>query len=580
MDGVTPASAKFSGVLVAQVLDVASHPTADRLRICRVDTGTGTLRTIVCGAPNVEAGRKVPCALPGAKLPGKDVHEASIRGVASSGMLCSAQELGLNEESSGLLLLPADAPVGADFRVYYELDDCLITLKLTSNRGDCLSVSGIARDVAALTATPLHPVEVNPVAACLPDTVSVRVEAADACRRYCGRVIRGVNVGATTPLWMARRLEKSGVRSISAVVDVTNYVMLELGQPLHAFDLAKLGGGIHVRFARPGERLLCLNEQDAVLSPDYLVIADDAGPVALAGIMGGARTAVGAETVDLFLESAFFDPSAVAGRSRKLGFATDSSHRFERGVDFEITARAMERATALVVEFCGGKPGPVTDLTHAAAGAGPSAITQCARAEVARSRPRRGRDRGDIRSTCNAHTSRRRYHRRDTALLPVRYRDRGRSDRRGSARPRLRPHRAPPRGFEFGDAALLRDAEKRPRAPAGADAARLSGNRNLRIRRSCVGNGLRHCQRRQAGESDCGTDERHANDAPRRPARPPPLQSQPAAGTHSSVRGRQCVSGDERRAAAVASRRHRLWRRAPRAMGCRRTQRRLFRCES
>ena len=363
VDGVTPASAKFSGVLVAQVLDVASHPTADRLRICRVDTGTGTLRTIVCGAPNVEAGRKVPCALPGAKLPGKDVHEASIRGVASSGMLCSAQELGLNEESSGLLLLPADAPVGADFRVYYELDDCLITLKLTSNRGDCLSVSGIARDVAALTATPLHPVEVNPVAACLPDTVSVRVEAADACRRYCGRVIRGVNVGATTPLWIARRLEKSGVRSISAVVDVTNYVMLELGQPLHAFDLAKLGGGIHVRFARPGERLLCLNEQDAVLSPDYLVIADDAGPVALAGIMGGARTAVGAETVDLFLESAFFDPSAVAGRSRKLGFATDSSHRFERGVDFEITARAMERATALVVEFCGGKPGPVTDLT-------------------------------------------------------------------------------------------------------------------------------------------------------------------------------------------------------------------------
>jgi phenylalanyl-tRNA synthetase beta chain len=363
VDGVTPASAKFSGVLVAQVLDVASHPTADRLHICRVDTGTGTPRTIVCGAPNVETGRKVPCALPGAKLPGKDVHEASIRGVASSGMLCSAQELGLNEESSGLLLLPADAPVGADFRVYYELDDCLITLKLTSNRGDCLSVSGIARDVAALTATPLHPVEVIPVAARLPDTFSVRIEAADACRRYCGRVIRGVNVGATTPLWMARRLEKSGVRSISAVVDVTNYVMLELGQPLHAFDLAKLDGGIHVRFARPGERLLCLNEQDAVLSPDYLVIADDAGAVALAGIMGGATTAVGAETVDLFLESAFFDPSAVAGRSRKLGFATDSSHRFERGVDFEITARAMERATALVVEFCGGKPGPVTDVT-------------------------------------------------------------------------------------------------------------------------------------------------------------------------------------------------------------------------
>jgi phenylalanyl-tRNA synthetase beta chain len=366
VEEIAPAAPDFAGVVVAEVLAVAPHPGADRLRVCEVNAGPGGSRTVVCGAPNVEAGIKVPCALPGATLPGIEIREASVRGVVSAGMLCSARELGIGDDASGLLCLPQDAPVGADLRAYYELDDRLFTLKLTSNRGDCLSLLGIARDVAALTGATVRPaVEIVPVPAAIADRVPVHIEATDACRRYCGRVVRRVNVATTTPIWLSRRLEKSGLRSISPVVDVTNYVMLELGQPLHAFDLAKLKGAVHVRFARPGERLLCLNDQDVALGPEYLVIADAAGPVALAGIMGGTPTAVDENTVDLFLESAFFDPKAIGGRSRKLGFGTDSSHRFERGVDFEITASALERATRLILDCCGGEPGPITEVrTH------------------------------------------------------------------------------------------------------------------------------------------------------------------------------------------------------------------------
>jgi phenylalanyl-tRNA synthetase beta chain len=365
VEEVAPAAPEFTGVVVAEVLAVAPHPDADRLRVCEVVAGPGAPRTVVCGAPDVDAGFKVPCALPGARLPGLEISETSVRGVVSAGMLCSAQELGLGDDASGLLSLPRDAPVGADFRNYYELDDRLFTLKLTSNRGDCLSLLGIARDVAALTGAPVRPVEIAPVPAAIADSVPVHIEATDACRRYCGRVVRQVNTRAATPLWIKRRLEKSGLRAISAVVDITNYVMLELGQPLHAFDLAKLKGDIHVRFARAGESLLCLNDQDVALAPDYLVIADAAGPVALAGIMGGKPTAVDDDTADLFLESAFFDPKAIGGRSRKLGFASDSSHRFERGVDFDMTARALERATRLILDCCGGEPGPLTEVrTH------------------------------------------------------------------------------------------------------------------------------------------------------------------------------------------------------------------------
>lgn len=365
VEEIEPAAGEFSGVVVGEVLSVEPHPSADRLRVCQVEVGDGQPRTIVCGAPNVVAGQRVPCALPGARLPGIEIRETTLRGVASHGMLCSARELGLGEDTSGLLTLPPDAPIGADFRSYYELDDQVFTLKLTANRGDCLSVAGVAREVAALTGTSMVPVEVCAVPPAIADTLQIAIEARDGCRRYCGRVVRKVNANATTPLWMVRRLEKSGVRAISAVVDVPNYVMLELGQPLHAFDLGKLNGAIHVRFARAGERLLALNGQDLELAPEYLVIADSAGPVALAGIMGGVPTAVDENTVDVFLESAFFDPKAIAGRSRRLGFGTDSSHRFERGVDFAITAQAIERATALMLEICGGEPGPITEArTH------------------------------------------------------------------------------------------------------------------------------------------------------------------------------------------------------------------------
>lgn len=365
VEDLTSAAPEFTGVVVAAVVDVKPHPDADRLRVCEVDVGHGAARTVVCGAPEVVAGMRVPCALPNAKLPRLDIKETSVRGVVSVGMLCSERELGLGEDASGLLRLPPDAPVGADFRSYYELDDRLLTLKLTSNRGDCLSVLGVARDVAALTGATLRRVGIAPVPPAIDDRVVVHIEAGDACRRYCGRVVRRVNVAAATPLWIRRRLEKSGLRSISAVVDITNYVMLELGQPLHAFDLAKLQGDIRVRLAHPGERLLCLNDQDVPLASDYLVIADAAGPVALAGIMGGKPTAVDDNTADLFLESAFFEPQAIAGRSRRLGFATDSSHRFERGVDFDLTARALERATRLILECCGGAPGPITEVrTH------------------------------------------------------------------------------------------------------------------------------------------------------------------------------------------------------------------------
>ncbi len=352
----------FSNVVVGHVLEVNKHPDADRLNICQVDIGSGEAQQIVCGAPNVASGLKVPCALPGAEL-SKDfrIKVAKVRGVESSGMLCSAKELGIAEESSGLLVLPNDAPVSADIRNYLDLDDRLLTLKLTPNRADCLSMTGIAREIAALTGAPAaYPEVIDP-----PVTVStqrqVTLDTPEACPRYCGRVISGVNARVLSPDWMRRRLERSGIRAISALVDITNYVMLELGQPLHAFDNTKLNGAIHVRMARPGEKLRLLNEQTLELRDDVLLIADDAGPVAMAGIMGGEDSAVTLETTELFLESAFFVPNAIVGRARRYGFVSDASHRFERGVDFGSTARALERATQLVLEICGGHAGPVSD---------------------------------------------------------------------------------------------------------------------------------------------------------------------------------------------------------------------------
>jgi phenylalanyl-tRNA synthetase beta chain len=367
VEEVRRAAPAFAGVVVAEVAAVAKHPNADRLSVCRVDAGTGRLLDIVCGAPNVRAGMRVPCALVGARLPGEggqpfEIKAAKMRGVESQGMLCSARELGLSDDHSGLLALAADAPVGADFRALRGLDDARLVLKLTPNRADCLSVLGVAREVAALTGAPLTPVPIPGIAAAIPDVFTVRISAPQGCGRFAGRVIRNVDAAAPTPQWMVDRLEASGQRPISALVDVTNYVMLELGRPLHVYDLARLAGGIDVRFGRAGERLTLLNEQTVEVDATVLCIADDSGAIGLAGIMGGDSTKAGLDTRDIYLESAFFRPEAIAGRARRYGFASDASHRFERGVDFANNVDGIERATRLILDICGGTPGPTTDL--------------------------------------------------------------------------------------------------------------------------------------------------------------------------------------------------------------------------
>lgn len=361
VEAIEPVAPPFSGVVVAEVLEVDKHPHADKLVLCSVDAGQGDALRIVCGAPNVVAGMKVPCALVGAELPGLSIRAAKVRGVESFGMLCSARELGLAEDHGGLMNLPDDAPVGGDIRDYLALGDKVFSLKLTPNRSDCLSLQGIAREVAAVTGAPLSPLAVRPIS---PDSEAFRpvvLDAPQACPRYCGRVIGGIDPGAQTPEWMRQRLTRSGLRAIGAVVDVTNYVMLELGQPLHAFDNAKLQGAIHVRYPRPDETLLLLNEQTVEPGADILLICDEAGPVALAGIMGGEASGVTGVTTELFLESAFFAPEAVAGRARSMGFASDASHRFERGVDFAGTKAAMERASELILQICGGTAGPISE---------------------------------------------------------------------------------------------------------------------------------------------------------------------------------------------------------------------------
>ncbi len=351
----------FSQVIVGEVLDVQKHPNADRLSLCKVNIGTDTPLSIVCGAPNVVAGMKAPVALVGAELPGLTISAAKVRGIESSGMLCSARELGLSEDHGGVLALSEGAPVGADIRSYLQLDDRLLTLKLTPNRGDCLSLHGVAREVSIVSRSPLKltgPARVN---VSIKDQRKVFIVDSDACPRYCGRVIKGVDPRASTPDWMVRRLERSGLRPVSALVDVTNYVMLEMGQPLHAFDNAMLEGEIIVRRARSGESLKLLNGQVVPLDPDMLLIADERKPIALGGVMGGDESAVTDATTEIFLESAFFDPVAVAGRARRLKLNSDAAYRFERGVDFAISVDALERATGLILEICGGAAGPVTE---------------------------------------------------------------------------------------------------------------------------------------------------------------------------------------------------------------------------
>ncbi len=360
VEEIAPVAASFSGIVVAQVKSVAPHPNADKLRVTEVDAGTGETLTIVCGAPNVAAGQRVPCALVGAKLPNLEIKKAKLRGVESSGMLCSARELGLSEDHAGLLVLPEDAPIGSDVREYLDLDDTYLTLKLTPNRGDCLSMFGVARDVAAITGGTLKLPSTPQVAATIPDAREIRIGERKACGQYYGRVIRHIDARAKTPGWMVRRLERAGLRGINPLVDITNYVMLERGQPMHAFDHAKLEGAIDVRFMKPGEQVQLLSAQWVEHLPNLLAITDESGPVGLGGIMGGFDSMVTAATTDVFFEAAFFDPEIIQGKARALSLVSDAAHRFERGVDFAATLTALERATGLVIGICGGEPGPVT----------------------------------------------------------------------------------------------------------------------------------------------------------------------------------------------------------------------------
>ena len=365
VDESVAAAPPFSGVVVAQVLEVARHPDADKLTVCRVDAGTGAPLTIVCGAPNVASGVRVPCARVGAELPGGfSIREAKMRGVPSQGMLCSARELGLSEEHEGLLLLPADAPVGRDLRDYLLLDERRVTIKLTPNRGDCLSVLGVAREVAAITGAPLRAPSFAPVPVTFDERLPVTVLAPDLCGRFSGRVIRGLDATAPTPMWMKQRLERSGQRSISALVDISNYVMLELGRPSHVFDLGKVHGGLQVRWGRAGETVELLNGQTVEVDDWVGVIADERGVEALAGIMGGEATAVTLQTTDVFVEAAFWWPQSIQGRARRFNFGTDAAHRFERGVDHSTTVEHIEYITRLLLDICGTpstRVGPVDD---------------------------------------------------------------------------------------------------------------------------------------------------------------------------------------------------------------------------
>jgi phenylalanyl-tRNA synthetase beta chain len=362
VDAVIPVANEFSKVVVAEVLEVKPHPNADKLRICKVNIGNDIVE-IICGAANVSEKMKVPAALLGAEFPDNfKIKKAKLRGVESSGMICSAKELGLAETSTGIMELSVDAPVGVDFREYLKLnDDQTIDIDLTPNRGDCTSIAGIAREVATLNRCKYIVPKINSVKPTCKDTFSIKLTAQEACPRYVGRVIRNINTNATTPLWLQERLRRCGIRSIDPVVDVTNYVLLELGQPMHAFDLAKLTENIEIRFAKPKEKLVLLSDDKVTLTPETLVIADAEKPLAIAGVMGGKESGVTAETKDIFLESAFFEPIQITKSARCYGLQTDSSYRFERGVDFQLQEKAMERATQLLLEIVGGEAGPICE---------------------------------------------------------------------------------------------------------------------------------------------------------------------------------------------------------------------------
>ena len=360
VDAVEPAAPTMSGVVVGEIISVEQHPDADKLRVCQVAGGEeGETTQVVCGAPNARPGIKVPFATVGAKLPGDfKIKKAKLRGVESFGMLCAQTELELGDDDDGLWELPTDASVGTDLIEYLDLDDNLIDVDLTPNRGDCLSIRGLAREVGVLNKAAVTQQSCSAVPASINDAVKVTLDAPNACARYVGRVIRGLDLSQPTPQWMQEKLRRSGVRSLGPAVDVTNYVLLELGQPMHAFDLAKIDGDIVVRMARD-EKLKLLDDSEVVVDSETLVIADQTKPLAMAGIMGGDESAVGDDTTDILFESAWFNPLAIAGKARNYGKHTDSSHRFERGVDSQLQVDAIERATALMLDICGGQAGPV-----------------------------------------------------------------------------------------------------------------------------------------------------------------------------------------------------------------------------
>ena len=376
VDDVEPVAGAFHGVVVGEVVECGQHPNADKLRVTKVNVGGERLLDIVCGAPNCRQGLKVAVATVGAVLPGDfKIKAAKLRGEPSEGMLCSFSELGISDDHNGIIELPEDAPIGTDIREFLKLDDNTIEISVTPNRADCLSIIGVARDVAVNNQLPLNAPEIAPVAATIADTLPIKVEATEACPRYLGRVVKGINVKAATPLWMKEKLRRCGIRSIDPVVDVTNYVLLELGQPMHAFDLNRIEGGIVVRMAQPDETLVLLDGNEVKLRDDTLVIADHQKALAMGGIFGGEHSGVNEETQDVLLECAYFDPLAITGRARRHGLHTDASHRYERGVDPALQPKALERATALLLAICGGEAGPVIDATHEATLPQPATIT-------------------------------------------------------------------------------------------------------------------------------------------------------------------------------------------------------------
>ena len=360
VDELSPAAKPFTGVVVGEVLTVVQHPDADRLRVTTVNIGTGEPLQIVCGAPNVREGMKAPVATIGAVLPGDfKIKKGKLRGIESQGMLCGASEIDLEDKIDGLLELPIDAPVGMDIREYLDLDDHVIDISITPNRGDCFSIRGVAREIGVINQLSVTAPEIKAVASTITDQKNIVVET-DGCPRYLGRVIKNVNTKAPTPVWMERALVRSGIRQHSILVDITNYVLMELGQPLHAFDGGKVEGSVHVRQATAAEKLTLLNEQEIELAENVMVIADDHKALAIAGIMGGLSSAVSDETTEIFLESAFFDQLSIAGRARRFGLHTDASQRYERGVDFELPMVAMNRASQLIADLAGGEFGPIT----------------------------------------------------------------------------------------------------------------------------------------------------------------------------------------------------------------------------